>query len=239
MSIISNPNTHVQTRGNLVLCLDAANSKSYPGSGTVWYDLAQGLVFNSTGTMTPYSSVGGVPCFDFNGSGYWYCDSGYDQVDLGADFTFEFWYYCEAESTRRTIFQKQQTVHASYEQELAVTVETNNTWSMYSRYTPHYDYAVTTALTQGQWNCVIATVSNGYGTADRVGYYSLNGGSLTSFWTSQSSYPLIPATTIVLGSGYAGVMEVGYVARVCVYDFMFSESDKDRVFNAMRGRFGI
>ena len=33
----------------LVLCLDAANKVSYPGSGTVWRDLSGN---NNTGTLT-------------------------------------------------------------------------------------------------------------------------------------------------------------------------------------------
>jgi hypothetical protein len=33
---------------NLVLCLDAANSKSYPGSGTTWTDLSGN---GNTGTL--------------------------------------------------------------------------------------------------------------------------------------------------------------------------------------------
>lgn len=46
----------------LVLALDAANSKSYPGSGTTWYDLSgndfnftldgSGITWNSSGTFT-------------------------------------------------------------------------------------------------------------------------------------------------------------------------------------------
>jgi hypothetical protein len=48
----------------LVLSLDAANVKSYPGSGTTWYDLS-GNSKNATGVNTPvYSSVG-IPHMDF------------------------------------------------------------------------------------------------------------------------------------------------------------------------------
>jgi hypothetical protein len=49
----------------LVLCLDAANSKSYPGSGTTWYNLISGGV-NGTLTNGPtYSSAnGGVIALD-------------------------------------------------------------------------------------------------------------------------------------------------------------------------------
>ena len=49
----------------LVLCLDAANSKSYPGSGTSWNDLSRN---NNTGTLTNgptyTSSFGGSSVFD-------------------------------------------------------------------------------------------------------------------------------------------------------------------------------
>ena len=50
---------------NLVLCLDAANSKSYPGSGTTWTDLS-GNGNNATLTNGPtYSSAnGGSIVFD-------------------------------------------------------------------------------------------------------------------------------------------------------------------------------
>jgi hypothetical protein len=37
MGIAYNPRTITD---GLVLCLDAANSKSYPGSGTTWTDLS-------------------------------------------------------------------------------------------------------------------------------------------------------------------------------------------------------
>jgi hypothetical protein len=50
---------------NLSLCLDAANPKSYPGSGTTWYNLISGGV-NGTLTNGPtYSSAnGGVIVLD-------------------------------------------------------------------------------------------------------------------------------------------------------------------------------
>jgi len=57
-------NTRIVTE-NLVLCLDAANTKSYPGSGTTWTDLS-GNGNNGTLTNGPtYSSAnGGSLVFD-------------------------------------------------------------------------------------------------------------------------------------------------------------------------------
>ncbi len=56
---------------DLSLCLDAGDSSSYPGSGTTWTDLANGIVFGSLGTTTPFGTVAGSPALTFNGSGYW------------------------------------------------------------------------------------------------------------------------------------------------------------------------
>ena len=51
----------------LVLALDAANTKSYPGSGTTWTDLSgNGYNFTLTGTYT-FESHRGSNCFNFDG----------------------------------------------------------------------------------------------------------------------------------------------------------------------------
>lgn len=63
MTIANGPN--LVTR-DLIMHLDAANIKSYPGSGTTWYDLT-GNGYNATLTGSPTNS-GGV--FQFNGSNY-------------------------------------------------------------------------------------------------------------------------------------------------------------------------
>ena len=76
----------------LVLCLDAGNSASYPGSGTLWTDLS-GNGNNGTLTNGPtYSSAnkGGIV---FDGTNdYVICGSG-SQYNLGNNFTLSSWVY--------------------------------------------------------------------------------------------------------------------------------------------------
>jgi len=73
----------------LVLCLDAANSKSYPGSGTTWTDLSGN---GNTGTLTngpTYNSAnGGVIVLDGSNDYVSISPSGYD---LGVNFTVQLW----------------------------------------------------------------------------------------------------------------------------------------------------
>jgi hypothetical protein len=74
----------------LVLALDAANTKSYPGSGTTWYDLSGN---GNNGTLT------NGPTFDSGNNGSIVFDGVNDYVDttftddISAGFTFLFWFY--------------------------------------------------------------------------------------------------------------------------------------------------
>ena len=77
----------------LVFCLDAGNTKSYPGSGTTWTDLSGN---GNNGTLT---SMNGSNYNSANG-GYLDFDGSIDQINCGSsdnfafgtgDFTIEFW----------------------------------------------------------------------------------------------------------------------------------------------------
>ena len=53
-------------RDGLVLCLDAANPKSYPGSGTTWYDLSGNNRNFTLYNSSYYSHNSSIGFFDFN-----------------------------------------------------------------------------------------------------------------------------------------------------------------------------
>lgn len=77
----------------LVLALDAANNKSYPGSGTTWTDLSGN---NNTGTLTngpTFSAVNGGSIV-FDGTNDYVAVSSNANLTFGtADFSIEFWIY--------------------------------------------------------------------------------------------------------------------------------------------------
>jgi hypothetical protein len=62
----------------LVLCLDAASKRSYPGTGTVWTDLKGG----NNGTLT------NGPTFDAGNGGSIVFDGSNDRVDLSLPYNF-------------------------------------------------------------------------------------------------------------------------------------------------------
>lgn len=226
----------------LSLLLDAANKKSYPGSGTIWTDLVQNLKFNSNGTQTPWGIVSGAPSFTFNGSGYWSCTSGTSYLDLGGDCTVILVLYEAGHTVRRTIFEKAGTSYASYQQELAMTWEPNlsgNAISYYSRYSPAYDTGSTSGLTIGSWNMMAIKMSNGYTTAARTGFYSKNGGAWISSYVSNSNTAIVSGGAITIGTGYAGVVDSGSISMVACYNRMLSDSEIAQNYNAWRNRFSI
>ena len=64
MSLVHSPKI---SRNGLILCLDAGNTKSYPGSGTVWKDLSgKGHDFNVVSTAFNTDSDG-IKNMDFSG----------------------------------------------------------------------------------------------------------------------------------------------------------------------------
>ena len=100
MATIRGP--RIVTNG-LILALDAADKKSYPGSGTSWFDISGN---NRVGTLSTanYSPGQGVPSFDstyggrfyFNGYSGQYVDTNLTVANFNVntgDFTMDAWAY--------------------------------------------------------------------------------------------------------------------------------------------------
>lgn len=229
-------------RDGLSLALDVADIASYPGSGSSWFDLAQGLTFTSAGTQTPLATVGGVPCFTFNGSGYWSCGTNYQLVDFAGDCTLIMWLWSSDITTRATLFQKNGTVYQPYQQEIAMTWETDETLSYYSRYstaaTP-YDYANGPTVSIGSWTMCAIKMSSGKTSTARTGFRSTNGSPWVANYTSNTSTAVTAAGAIVIGTGYAGTIARGYIAGCYAYNKMLSDAEIAQNFKAHRWRFGV
>ena len=79
---------------NLVACWDAANSKSYPGSGTTWVDIS-GKGLNATVNGATFSTLNG---------GEWDFDNAIDYIEspdadawyMETNYTAECWFHCDA-----------------------------------------------------------------------------------------------------------------------------------------------
>lgn len=223
---------------SLSLVLDATNPQSYPGSGTVWTDLTQFIPFGAYGTQTPFTTIQGVPCMDFNDSGYWAMNNSGDasKVNMVTDFTLVMLYYYEGISERDTIFEKNGTIYASYQQEVACTIEAGSPGDMswYRGYSD-YDYANTRTFAMNTWNF---NAIKGVGSTTRTGYYwnpSILGWSQS--YTNRTTNPITPASIVVVGNGYAGPVETGAMAAVYVWSRALSDEEIRDVYNQFKTKY--
>lgn len=224
----------------LVMSLDVGNIKSYPGSGTVWTDLINNTHFNSNGTQTPLTTVNGVTCFDFNGSGYWECsDFDSKKVDMTGDFTLIIWYYSETMSIRKSIFEKAANIYTSYSQEIAVTIEPPGTFATYYRgynvSSTLHDYATGQSWSNNAWHQIAITCKY----SPRSGYTSIDGKPWVSGYTYTPGTTITQASSVRIGTGYTGVMTNGYISTVYVYNKTFTDADINQNYNAIKTRFGL
>jgi len=81
----------------LVLCLDAASKRSYPGTGTTWTDLAGGVIGSLTNGA--YFDSGNAGSISFDGTNDKVTFTSFPQLFSGS-FTFSTWVYREQSSTR-------------------------------------------------------------------------------------------------------------------------------------------
>ena len=226
--ILNNPLDNIVTDG-LKLYLDSRNTASYP-RGSTWYDLAQGIKFNQVDTPLPVLDILGDPSFEFNSSGYWQSESDHGLVDMGGETTLLMWVDSTNIGERDTIFEKAGVQYNSYEHEIAVTWETNERFSWYSR-RGTYGFGSTSSLSTSGWYLVGIKMSTGkIGGVARRGWYSINGGSWVENYTDRGTTAILPAGPIRIGSGYAGPVESGGISIVMIYDRQLTDDEVSQIY---------
>ena len=233
-------NTKTVTDG-LILALDAANTKSYPGSGTTWTDLS-GITGNSTLTNGPtYNSANG---------GSIVFDGVNDLVSVPTTSIYNF----SASRITIELWMKTNGTPAAYQQ----LVNTDNSgdvssWSLgfagsnFAFVTDSYQgsgnesYApriATSSFPVNTWTHVVTTSSGG----GSVGKMYINGvsqidGTLTTYQLPYDSgrpigIGLEPVTGRFPFKGSIGVVRI-YKNKA------FTQAEVTQNFNALRGRYGI
>lgn len=225
MAVSYNPS--IVTAG-LVLCLDAANPKSYPGSGSTWFDLS-GNGNNATLTGSPLSN--GTSNF----TGTEYATVPFD----AADFTFNYEQTImlalrptENDANRRNPYNQ------AYGGGGTITHEIAGDFNYYygtagTNALPYTGVGSGMTVAQNEW-AIIATSRS---TPSNFMRWYKNG----VLYTNQASaYAQITTGTqnILIGTGYAGAY-IGSIDYVAVYDTALTTDELQRNFNALRGRFGI
>ena len=234
MSTVHGGPGNIVTSG-LVLNLDAANPRSYPGVGTTWSDLSRS---GNNGTLT------NGPIFNSGNGGSIVFDGTNDNVQLGAaskyiagnKITVSTWVKTNVVNDYRKIFvtvnQGTQTINGIY-----FSLGPNNDGGV--NYGTYFGVKTTT-LAAAIWpnNISITNFTNLVGTYDGTNIFLYVNGVLVA---QQAQTGNIGTAGIARISGYDTGTEIwnGNVAQTLIYNRALSASEISQNFNATRARFAI
>ena len=224
----SNYSPKIVTDG-LVLCLDAADKNSYPGSGTTWYDLSGN---GNNGTLSAAAIGTDVPGnMDFNGSDE-YIDLGNDSsLDLTSNISVFAWVYWTGAGGEDVIYS-----NGSGEGTGALLqTRTSTTTRIINNYDGGYYLSDSTAFGANAWYHVGYTFNVSTTTIQGYSNASLGGSDASATASGRG----VTDATIGKASWTDGRYWIGKINIVNVYNRTLSAKEISQNFNAQRSRFGL
>ena len=220
----------------LVLALDAANPRSYPGSGTSWFDLSgNGRTASMFGSVPYETDV--TNCFNFaTATGGSSANStlgftfGSNMVPTTGNFTFSCWIKAPNSSSSQVGLFSNAGSADGYRFGIGLN-------GIYYLIGPTYiegTISFTSSLSSSIWYNVVAVYSRT--TAQVLLYLNSIYQNLASIPTSQTT--MQNGTPGIVRSPCCGVY-TGKLAQFQVYNRALSATEITQNFNALRNRFGI
>jgi hypothetical protein len=208
----------------LVLCLDAANPLSYPGSGNTWYDLKGSYNATVAGGSPTYSSInGGV--FTLNGSSDYFLIP--DPGSLG-NFTISCWVYPLLSSTGVA----PSIIASVYPTKVNFQITYFNNQTVYAGiYSPGWVQTSSVSASQGWQNLVL----------------TYNGSSMILY---RNTVPIANVSTSISAESSGSGIRIGrrwdftdyfngHISSVKIYNIALPADKVSQNYNALKGRFGL
>ena len=215
----------------LVLYLDAANNKSYPGSGTSWADLSGGGNIGTTsGGPTFNNANGGSLVFDGTDD---YVNGVHNaQVDTTGNMTAEAWFYISSNTNDWVrVFGKSDAVNNS-NRTYGLWYNIGTSAFLYQRYggSPINAQAIRTVSTNTWYHMV--------GTSNGTSHVLYLNEQIAASGTAGSTFY---STTTPYTVGFAGFHArlSGYVSSVRLYNRPLSAVEVIQNYNATKTRFEL
>jgi hypothetical protein len=232
MSATINPD--IVTDG-LVLCLDAGNSMSYPGSGNTWTDLSgngnSGTLGNHIFTSDNKGSI------SFNGSSTTCLISASESLKLTtAPLTIIAWAYQDTSGYRCIFAQYNNTTN--YKLTKMLRIDLSNIIYYHGINNGSFSSVSKTGNQLNQWNYYSVTVS-GTPTAAYIQLgYNLDYTNLT-FRNNLSTTPDLTTPVTIGSNGGYGEDWDGNISTVMFYNRALSQNDLLQNYLATKGRYGL
>jgi hypothetical protein len=222
----------------LVLCLDAANGESYPGSGTAWTDLS-GNGNNGTLVNGPVFEGAGLGSISFDGvddrmnslSGTFFTDPSTESI------TISIWMYIPSDAVwsngnRGTIFGKGATAGSFG----LVRSVTDNQVQFWIRGITSGNGGGITSINRDEWVNIVGTWSNSISSIYKNGIFQ-NSSTLSIVGGLDTSLYYIGLA--INFSGSTGNFFKGSVSQLSIYNRALSAAEILQNYNATKGRYGL
>jgi hypothetical protein len=209
-------------KDGLVLALDAGSERSYPGTGTSWYDLSGNGYTHTLVSSPAYAVVDGVACFEMTGNSYAYQPS--SPYTLPTNFTYTGWARILSDSQAadwRTLWRPNPSDH------IILVQDTSNLIGFYDNNSAgfvSYGLNVGTMGIENVWTLYTVVTSSGTSTL----YINNNEYSASvSYTAAGNSHWRI---------GYPG-QGFGEVASTMLYNRALTTAEISQNYNAQKNRF--
>jgi len=222
LSVSYNPS--IVTSG-LILCLDAANPKSYSGTGTAWSDLS-GYANNATLVNSPTYLASYKGRFTFNGTNQYASTP----LSLGGytAFTIAAWF-------RTTTGSKDIAATYGVTNMFEFYINANGTVSIYAYGSTTSYRTSTTVVTAGAWTYCVATFNGATPALNMYINGALDNGALTN--AIQASINA-GSSTVVLGNVHSGSYYFnGSMGQISIYNRALTATEVTQNYNATKGRY--
>ena len=212
----------------LVLHLDAANYKSYPGSGTTWTDLT---INNNSGSLIngPTFSFPNGGSIVFNGTNN-YVDCGTNSLlNLNQNYSILFWIQTNSSASGAII---QRYLNSGAFPGYAVNINRLTSIGKIDFYTGGTWYtALGSNINNGLWHFIAITVNS-----TTCNFYLDNYTTQISVAASTSN----PTDTLFIGSTEGNsVFYSGNISQVQIYNRALSATEVLQNYNGLKSRFGL
>jgi hypothetical protein len=218
----------------LVLCLDAANPKSYPGSGSTWFDLSGNGNNGTNSNITHSASVAGE--FFFNNSSSVSTIPNSASLNPTTGVTIESWVNFSGNDDD-FIFEKG-NVNTQYSLFSHGGVLNDIMFRTYHEGDGSYhNFSVnktTVGISIGNWYHIVGSWN---GSTKRIFVNGVQVGSIAKSGNLRTTTP--GASVGRFGGTTTGYYWGGYISKIGIYSRGITATEVTQNFAALRGRFGI
>ena len=222
-------------RDGLVLHLDAANVKSYPGSGSTWKDLSG---YGNHGSLVADASFSSdnKGTMNFDGTGDYVSVSASSSINMVADqpVTISYWMYLNQTASERSTFIgpiNKNYFGRSYGHLISPST---NGFLLYTDDDTSVEASSSTVISKNKWYHVCSVY-----TTSKISLYL--DGELDTENSVMTGFSLtVDTNTLFIGSGSSSNYYLnGKIPIVQLYNKELSTSEIQQNFNATRDRYGI